>query len=74
MVKQLVIPAPISIGINSSRACPALDAGNPGFFYRFPVFTGTSLDSRSRFHGNDRKVEPIEASIQKATVLQKHKL
>jgi len=72
MVKQLVIPAPISIGINSSRACPALDAGNPGFFYWFPVFTGTSLDSR--FHGNDRKVEPIEASIQKATVLQKHKL
>jgi len=32
-VKGDVIPAPISIGINSSRACPALDAGNPESSY-----------------------------------------
>jgi len=35
-----VIPAPISIGINSSKACAALDAGNSGFFYRSAAFTG----------------------------------
>jgi len=35
-----------------SRACPALDAGNPCFFkFWFPVSTGTSLDSHLR--GND---------------------
>jgi len=35
--EKLVIPALVLTGTNSSRACPALDAGNPGL----PVETGS---------------------------------
>ena len=34
-----VIPAPVFPGINSSRACPALDAGNPGFLDTGSLFS-----------------------------------
>jgi hypothetical protein len=37
---------------------------NPDFFYWFPVFTGTSLDSR--FHGNDREKGLVKSSVSKS--------
>jgi len=50
VVFKFVIPAPIFIGINSSRACPALDAGNPDrriYWNPVPRFR------EDKFHGND---------------------
>ena len=63
MVEQLVIPAPFFNGINSSR--------NSGSIFLV-------LDSRSpivvegKFHGNDRKSEPIEVSFQRAKMLHRN--
>jgi hypothetical protein len=47
-----VIPAPIFIGINSSRACPALNAGNPGASI-FGLWIPVPRFREDKLHGND---------------------